>query len=343
MLDIGGTTSDGPQMSDRAPSLTTATTSIPAPAEPPAAVRTEPLPDMPAPAASMASRSAEVEGFIYGMLGILAFSFTLPLSRIASPQLGGLFVGIERAVIAATLASIYLAVRREPWPERRFWRPIVLVALGTVLGFGPLSSLAMQYLPAAHGIVVIGLLPAATAAMAVLRAGERPPKAFWFACAAGVVSVLIFAIAQGAGSLQWGDLLLLGAVLAAGLGYAEGAQLTKAMGGLTVISWALVFSFPVLIALSILLYAVNGWPQGDAHAWWSMVYLGSISMFLGFLPWYRGLAAGGVAKVGQLQLVQPVLSLIWAALLLGEHISLGTALASVLVIASAALSRLTRR
>lgn len=289
------------------------------------------------------AHSPEVEGFIFGMLGILAFSFTLPLSRIASPQLGGLFVGIERAVLAAILAIVYLGIRHEPWPERRYWRPIVLVALGTVLGFGPLSSLAMQYLPAAHGVVVIGLLPAATAAMAVLRAGERPPRAFWLACGAGVVSVLIFAIAQGAGSLQWGDILLLGAVVLASLGYAEGAQLTKVMGGLTVISWALVFSTPVLIVLSGVLYAWHGWPQGDAHAWWSMLYLGTISMFFGFLPWYRGLAVGGVAKVGQLQLVQPVLSLIWAALLLGEHISVGTALASVLVIASAALSRLSRR
>jgi drug/metabolite transporter (DMT)-like permease len=299
-------------------------------------------PEPPDPAAQSA-RSAELEGVLFGMLGILAFSFTLPLSRIASPQLGGLFVGIERAVIAAILAIIYLGVRREPWPERRLWRPIVLVALGTVLGFGPLSSLAMQYLPAAHGVVVIGLLPAATAAMAVLRAGERPPRAFWLACAAGVVSVIIFALAQGAGSLQWGDVLLLGAVVMASLGYAEGAQLTRTMGGLSVISWALVFSTPILIALSILLYAWHGWPQGDAHAWWSMLYLGSVSMFLGFLPWYRGLAAGGVARVGQLQLVQPVLSLVWAALLLGESISVGTALASVLVIASAALSRLTRR
>lgn len=295
------------------------------------------------PAATAQPRSVEMEGLLYGMLGILAFSFTLPLSRIASPQLGGLFVGIERAILAATLAIIFLFIRREPWPDRKLWRPIALVALGTVLGFGPLSSLAMQYLPAAHGIVVIGLLPAATAAMAVLRAGERPPRAFWLACTAGVISVLVFALAQGAGSLQWGDLLLLGAVVLASLGYAEGAVLTRSMGGLTVISWALVFSLPILLGLSALLYSINGWPQGDAKAWWCMLYLGAISMFLGFLPWYRGLAIGGVAKVGQLQLVQPVLSLAWAAILLGEHISLGTALASLLVIASAALSRLTRR
>ena len=300
----------------------------------------------PSRAAAAAGRwlpaSEKGEGLLYGMLGILAFSFTLPFSRIAAPQLGGLFVGIERAVLAAAIACIILLVRREAWPERRYWKGIAIVALGTVLGFGPLSSLAMQYLPAAHGIVVIGLLPAATAVMAVLRAGERPPRAFWLACVVGVISVLVFAVAQGAGRPQWGDALLLGAVVMAGLGYAEGAQLTKAMGGWRVISWALVFSIPILIVLSGAIYAWHGWPEGDAAAWWSMLYLGAVSMLFGFFPWYRGLAVGGVAKVGQLQLIQPVLSLAWAALLLGEHISVGTVLASILVIASAALSRLTR-
>ncbi|MGB3329009.1 MAG: DMT family transporter, partial [Thermomicrobiales bacterium] len=190
-LDTPTATNDGPQMSER-PALAHATTADDSLFETEDGL--EPEPHAPS---TLSPRSAEVEGFVFGMLGILAFSFTLPLSRIASPQLGGLFVGIERAVIAAILAIAYLRIRREPWPERRLWRPIVLVAIGTVLGFGPLSSLAMQYLPAAHGVVVIGLLPAATAAMAVLRAGERPPRAFWLACAAGVVSVLIFAIAQG--------------------------------------------------------------------------------------------------------------------------------------------------
>jgi len=282
------------------------------------------------------------QGLLFGMLGVLTFSFTLPFSRIASPQLGGLFVGIERAVLAAVLAIILLLIRRERWPERRHWWPVFIVALGTVLGFGPLSSLAMQYLPAAHGIVVIGLMPAATALMAVLRAGERPPPAFWLACAVGAVAVLVFAIAQGAGTPQWGDALLLGAVIMAALGYAEGAQLTREIGGWRVISWALVFSIPLLLVLSVAIYLWQGWPDGDAAAWWSMLYLGSMSMFFGCLPWYRGLAIGGVAKVGQLQLVQPVLSLIWAAILLGEHISIGTILASILVIASAALSRVTR-
>ena len=163
-LDSAGRNSDGPLMHE-APAL----------AEPQSRVEYPPLPDHDQnhPSNPTSARSAELEGLLFGMLGILAFSFTLPLSRIASPQLGGLFVGIERAVLAAALASVFLLVRREPWPDRRLWRPIALVALGTVLGFGPLSSLAMQYLPAAHGIVVIGLLPAATAAMRLPLRGRR--------------------------------------------------------------------------------------------------------------------------------------------------------------------------
>ena len=281
-------------------------------------------------------------GLLLGLIGVLAFSFTLPLTRLAAPELGGAFVGMGRALIAALLASAVLLFKRERFPDRSTWKGIVLVALGTVFGFGLFSSIAMQTVPAAHGIVVVGLLPAATAVMAVLRAGERPGLPFWISCAVGIVSVLVFAVAQGAGSLQTGDLWLLAAVVLAALGYAEGAVLSRTMGGWRVISWALVFSLPVLIVVVGTMIATNGLPDGSASAWWCFAYLAAFSMYIGFFPWYAGLAMGGVARVGQMQLVQPVFSLIWAAILLGEHISLGTALAGTLVIASAALARWTR-
>ncbi len=286
--------------------------------------------------------SRETLGWLLGFAGVLAFSFTLPFTRIASPELGGLFTGIGRALLAAILALAIVIIRRDPLPAREHWRPLAIVALGTIFGFGPLVSLAMAFVPAVHGIVVVGLLPAATAIMAVLRAGERPGLPFWLACGAGVISVLIFAIVQGAGRLQPADGLLLAAVLLAALGYAEGGRLTRQIPGWRVICWALILSLPLIVILSAVVVTVEGIPAGNTGAWWSFLYLGSVSMLLGFFPWYSGLALGGVARVGQIQLVQPVLSLLWAWMILGEGISIGTALASVLVIASAALTRLTR-
>src|SRR5665811_215325 len=281
-------------------------------------------------------------GMLLGLLGVLAFSFTVPMTRIAAPELGGVFTGLARAGVAALLAIGLLAIRRERWPERRLWTGIALVALGTVFGFGLLVSIAMESLPAAHGVIVVGLLPAATAVMAVLRAGEHPTPAFWLVSAAGVVAVLIFAAVQGAGRPQVEDLILLAAVLLAALGYAEGGRLARELGGWRVISLSLVFSAPLLAPILGWMLVDDGMPEASADAWLSFLYLGSVSMFLGFFPWYRGLALGGVARVGQVQLVQPVFSLVWAALLLGEHITFGTALAALVVIATAALSRLTR-
>lgn len=302
------------------------------------------MPDLAATsnAKSQGRLSNDTLGMVFGFFGVLLFSFTLPLTRVASPELGGLFVGIGRALLAAVIALAIVRIRRVELPERHLWRPIAIVAMGTIFGFGPLVSIAMQFLPAAHGVVVVGLLPAATAVMAVLRANEQPSVAFWLACAAGVIAVLVFAIAQGAGRPHPADALLLAAVFLAALGYAEGGRLSRAMAGWKVICWALVFSLPILVVMTAVTIIAGGTPTGSTDAWLSFLYLGAVSMLIGFFPWYRGLALGGVARVGQIQLVQPVMSLVWAALMLGEHISPGTGIASLLVIASAALSRLTR-
>jgi drug/metabolite transporter (DMT)-like permease len=292
--------------------------------------------------ARLATISAANLGLLLGLLGVLAFSFTLPLTRIAAPVLGGAFTGMGRALVAALLASAVLLIRRDPVPPRRTWYRIALVAMGTIFGFGLFTSIALQTVPAVHAIVVVGLLPAMTAVMAVVRAGERPRLPFWLAVTAGIVSVLIFAWVQGAGSLQVGDLWLLGAIVLAAMGYAEGAVLSRAMGGWRVISWALVFSLPILAVVVGVLVWRDGFPSAGPDVWVAFAYLAAVSMYLGFFPWYAGLAMGGVARVGQVQLVQPVFSLVWAWVLIGEAISLGTAVASLLVIGSAALARWTR-
>lgn len=278
------------------------------------------------------------QGLLWGLLGMLAFSFTLPATRVAVPELGGPIVGLGRALVAAVLAAALLLARRERVPARRDWPGLAVVAMGVVIGFPLLSALALKELPAAHGAVVIGLLPAVTAVMAVVRAGERPPPAFWGACAAGVVAVLLFAAARGAGRPQPADGLLLAAVVLAALGYAEGGRLARALGAWRVICWALLLAAPVL-ALPVGIAVARHEGAVGAGAWLGFAYVSVVSMFLGFFAWYRGLALGGVARVGQVQLAQPVLTLLWAALLLGERINPPTVLASLLVIGSVALSR----
>lgn len=282
-------------------------------------------------------------GFLWGFLGSLAFSFTLPATRLAVPELGGTFVGLGRAIIAALLAAGLLLVLKERPPDRKYWGGLVLVALGVVLGFPLLTAMALQHVPAVHGAVIVGLLPALTAVMAVLRGGEHPPRAFWFAVVAGVVAVLIFAIVQGAGQPQLADLLLLCAVAAAAVGYAEGGRLARDLGGWRVICWALLISTPFLIIPVALAVIQQHGLHASPRAWLGFAYVSVISMFLGFFAWYRGLALGGIARVGQIQLVQPVMTMTWAALFLGEVIDLPTALAGLLVVSSVALTRLSWR
>lgn len=281
-------------------------------------------------------------GLLMGSIGVLCFSFTLPATRLADTLLGGVVVGLGRALVAALLATIVLLVRRESLPARRYWPALAAVACGVVVGFPLLSSLALQSLPASHAAVVTGLLPAATAVMAVIRAGECPSKFFWFSCIGGVLAVLLFAATQGAGRPQPADLLLLAAVLLGSIGYAEGGRLAREMGGWRVICWALVLAAPALILPVIFSFHFRENPAQPA-AWLGFAYVSVVSMFLGFFAWYRGLAAGGIARIGQIQLLQPILTLTWAALLLGEQITPIMLLAAVLVIACAAASQWTRK
>lgn len=285
--------------------------------------------------------SPRMEGMLWGGLGVLTFSLTMPATRAAAPEMGGVFVGLGRSLVAALLAGLLLLLRREPLPARRHWPGLALVALGAIVGFPLFSGLAMQSLPSAHGAVATGLLPAATAVMGVLRAGEKPSKLFWFGCLIGVIAVLAFAAAEGAGRPQAGDLLLLIAVAFGALGYAEGGRLAREMDGWRVICWALALIAPVLLVPLALIVGRHG-IHASPHAWLGFGYVATVSAFLGFFAWYRGLALGGVAHVGQIQLVQPVLTLLWSALLLGEPLRLPSLLASLTLIGVAAFTQRLR-
>jgi len=273
------------------------------------------------------------------MLGVAAFSFTVPLTRVAVAGLSPLFIGSGRAVVAAALAAAVLLLTRQRFPLGRQWARLAVVGSGIVVGFPLLTSFALTSVPASHGAVVIALLPAATATAVVLRGHERPPAAFWFATGAGAAAALGFAFAQpgGFGQLHWADLLLLGAVVAAAIGYAEGGLLARELGAWQTVSWALVLAAPPMLVLATMA-VVQQPPTASPVQWAAFAYLGVVSMFLGFFAWYRGLAVGPMMQVSQIQLIQPVLSIAWAALLLGESITPATLLGGAAVIACAGIA-----
>ena len=285
--------------------------------------------------------SKNPSGLLWGLLGVTAFSFTVPFTRIAvaDGQLSALFVGSGRAVAAALLAGAALFLTRQRIPRGRQWIQVAVVAGGAVAGFPLLTSFALTTVPASHGAVVIAALPAATAVMAVLRTGERPARAFWIAAGAGGVAALGFAMLQGGGfgSLHWSDLLLFAAVIVCAVGYAEGGILSRSLGSWQTISWALVLASPLMILLTGVAVAQQP-PAGTAGQWAAFAYLSVASMFLGFIAWYRGLSIGPMAQVSQVQLAQPVMTICWAAIILQESIGWPTVLGGVAVIGCALLA-----
>jgi drug/metabolite transporter (DMT)-like permease len=278
---------------------------------------------------------------LLGFLGVLAFSFTLPATRIAVEELDPTFVGIGREALAALPAGLILLLSKAPLPSRRQLLGIGVVASGVVFGFPLFTALALQDLTSAHSAVIVGLLPAATAVAAVLRAGERPSRGFWLASFAGLVAVLAFAASQGAGLLSTADLFILAAVGLGAIGYAEGGALARELGGWRVISWAVVLSAPLTIPIGAIAAADSGL-HASGDAWLGFAYVSLVSALLGFFAWYAGLARGGVAKIGQVQLIQPLLTLAWSAALLGEHVGVTTLVASIAVLASVVATQRTR-
>jgi drug/metabolite transporter (DMT)-like permease len=260
------------------------------------------------------------EGWGSGLLGVIIFSGSLPATRVAVASFPPLFLTSARAAIAALLGGALLFALRQKRPDRSDLISLVIVAVGVVVGFPLLTALALQHITAAHSIVFVGLLPLATAIFGVVRGAERPKPAFWLFSIVGSLSVAGFALSQsGKGSLE-GDLLMVAAILLCGLGYAEGATLSRRLGGWQVISWALVLSLPVMAILALATLP-GSFAEIGPPAWTGLAYVSVFSMLVGFVFWYRGLALGGIAGVGQLQLLQPFFGLALAALLLGEPVA----------------------
>ncbi|MFV9094755.1 DMT family transporter [Klebsiella aerogenes] len=264
--------------------------------------------------------STSISGWINGFIGVAIFSGSLPATRIAVQEFDPFFLTFCRGAIAGVLALGLIWLLRLPRPQAGQWRSLALVAGGVVIGFPLLTALALQRVTSAHSIVFIGLLPLATAIFAVIRGGERPRPAFWGFSLLGSVLVASFALAGNVGISVAGDLLMLAAVVVCGLGYAEGARLTRELGGLAVICWALLLSLPLMVLACGLTIPIS-FSGISASAWTALAYVSLCSMLVGFIFWYRGLAIGGIAAVGQLQLLQPFFGLALAALLLHESVS----------------------
>ncbi|KPH07717.1 drug/metabolite transporter (DMT)-like permease [Rhizobium leguminosarum] len=276
-------------------------------------------------------------GWLNGFIGVVIFSGSLPATRVAVMQFDPVFLTVARAAIAGILALGLLIAFREKRPSGRDILSLAVVALGVVVGFPLLTALALQHVTSAHSIVFIGLLPLSTAIFGVIRGGERPKPAFWLFSVLGSALVAGFAVMQGLTASPVGDLLMLAAILVCGLGYAEGGRLSRTLGGWQVISWALVLSLPVMAAVAFL-YRPASFAAIETPALIGLAYVSLFSMLIGFIFWYRGLSQGGIAAVGQLQLLQPFFGLALAATLLHESVTwsmLAVTVAVILCVAGA--------
>lgn len=277
-------------------------------------------------------QSSELKrGYWFGCAGILGFSLTLPATRLAVAELDPVFVGLGRAVAASLLAALALWWGGGRLPKGSQWLRLAATAGGVAIGFPLLSALALQHVSAVHGAVVVGLTPLLTAGFGVLLSGERPTRRFWLATALGSTAILAFVYLSGSAGLHQADLYLLAAIACAAYGYAEGARLAKQLGAWQTISWALLLTAPVLLPWVI----ETAPPRLDLVRWPSLlgfVYVSVVSMYLAFFAWYRGLALGGTARIGQLQLLQPFLSMAAGSALIGETVEIAQlATASVIL------------
>lgn len=270
-------------------------------------------------------------GWINGFIGVAIFSASLPATRIAVADFDPIFLTVARASIAGLLGVALLFILRQKYPAKSDIASLLIVAFGVVVGFPLFTALALQHITSAHSIIFIALLPLATAIFGVIRAGDNPHPAFWIFAILGSTLVAGFAAIEDLSGSWVGDAYMLVAIIVCGLGYAEGALLSRKLGGWQVISWALFISLPIMLPMSLFTLP-STFIDVSPGAWFALGYVSLFSMLIGFVFWYLGLAQGGIAAVGQLQLLQPFMGLLLSAFLLGEHVSLTMGIVSLAVI-----------
>ncbi len=277
-----------------------------------------------------------------GFAGVLIFSMSLVATSVAVKSFGAWTVGIGRAVVAAACAAVVLIVRRSAIPNQRHLPSLLIVGGGVIVGFPLFTALALETSTASRGAIVIGILPASTALVATLRHGERPSWQFWLAAFGGLATVVTYSIVTGAnGRPELADVFFLLAVASAAVGYAEGAKLTSTLGGWQTISWALIVAVPITLPIGTIALISHGVDDPGWSNWAGLLYVSLFSMYLGFFAWYAGLSIGGVARVSQIQLLQPMLTLMWSALLLDERISRAGIITAGLVLVCVVATRRT--
>ena len=282
-------------------------------------------------------------GVVWGCLGMLGFSGTLVATRIVVADFSPVSITAARIVIAAFLGVSYLTmVGGLKIPERKYLVSLFIMGLGLAVGFPFFIALAMEEVPAVHGAVISGLAPAATALVAVIRTGERPSPIFWIACGVGFLTVLYFAFDAGGGYFVAADVWLLLAMLSLGVAYVEGGLVSAAIGGSAALSWAMILLSPIAAVLLIWSLQDTALDAVSIDSWSAMAYLGIVSMFLASVFWYRGLALGGIARIGQINLILPVMAIIWAAIFLGEPITLIAVSCAIIVFVAMAVCLKTK-
>ena len=287
------------------------------------------------------SLSRERTGLLLGVIGMAIFGGTLPATRIAVSAIDPTALTAMRTAIAGLCSLVLLIALRRPLPPRRLWPQFLVAMLGVSVLFPLLMSLGMRTVDASHGGVVLGVLPIATALVAVLITHERPRPLFWIASAAGAALVVTFALRQGGGSLSAGDLLLFAAVIVSAIGYAFSGRLTAEMPGWEVISWILVAALPISLPAVALTWPADIGEIG-VKPWLALLYVALFSQWIGFFAWNAGMAMGGIARVSQVQLLQPFITFALAALFNGETITPQIVLFAAAVVATVAISTRTR-
>jgi len=275
---------------------------------------------------------------LIGFIGILIFSLTLPVSKIAVLSFNPYFIAFGRATLAGLVALAYLLYKKEPIPSKVDFLKFVVIALGVVFGFPIFTTIAMIEGSSSHGAVILGMMPLATTVIGVIRFKERPSLGFWLVSLLGAALVVVYALLKSSGDFTYIDGLLVAGGICACVGYVEGGELSRKLNPRVVISWALVISLPITIVMSYFTFDMQ-YVDAGSMAWIILIYLSLFPMFIGFFFWYEGLAIGGIARVSQVQLIQPFCTLVAASILLGDPLTIVNLVFAFLVVSTVILGK----